>query len=148
VLGAVIRTLTSAARVFGFALLLGFRSGAGPMAWLAVTGLIALLALAQSWLAVAVGLSAANPAGTGSFTLVVQTLPFVSSAFVPPQSMPAGVRWFAQYEPFTPIIDTLRGLLLGTPIGSSGAQAVGWCVVLTLAGYFWARAVFSRDPVT
>jgi len=146
-LGAVIRTMISAALVFGFALLLGFRPAAGPLDWLAVTGVIALLALAQSWMAVAVGLSAANPAGTGNFTLVVQILPFVSSAFVPPESMPVGVRWFAQHEPFTPIIDTLRGLLLGMPIGSSGLQAVGWCVAFALVGYFWARAVFNRDPV-
>ena len=147
VLGAMIRIMISAALVFGFALLLGFRPAAGPVEWLAVAGVIALLTLAQSWMAVAVGLSAANPAGTGNFTLVVQILPFVSSAFVPPESMPAAVAWFAQYQPFTPIIDTLRGLLLGTPVGTSALQAVGWCVAFTLFGYFWARAVFNRDPV-
>jgi ABC-2 type transport system permease protein len=147
VLGALLRMMISAALIFGFALLLGFRPTAGPAEWLAVTGVIALLALAESWMAVAAGLSAKNPAGTGNFTLVVQILPFVSSAFVPPESMPAGVRWFAQYQPFTPIIDTLRGLLLGTPLGTSALQAVGWCVAFTLVGYCWARAAFQRDPV-
>jgi len=146
VLGAVVRTMISAALVFGFALVLGFRPAAGPVEWLEVSGVVALLALAQSWIAVAVGLSAANPAGTGNFTVVVQVLPFVSSAFVPPESMPAGVRWFARYEPFTPIIDTLRGLLLGTPVGTNALLAVGWCVAFALVGYFWARAVFTRDP--
>ncbi len=71
-----------------------------------------------------------------------------SSAFVSPDSMPAGVRWFAQYQPFTPTIDTLRGLLLGTPISSTSAVlAVAWCAVLILVGYLWARAVYNRDPV-
>ena len=71
-----------------------------------------------------------------------------SSAFVRPDSMPAGVRWFAQYQPFTPVIDTLRGLLLGTPISSTSAVlAVAWCAVLILVGYLWARAVYNRDPV-
>jgi ABC-2 type transport system permease protein len=71
-----------------------------------------------------------------------------SSAFVSPDSMPAGVRWFAQYQPFTPVIDTLRGLLLGTPISSTSAVlAVAWCAVLILVGYLWARAVYNRDPV-
>ena len=71
-----------------------------------------------------------------------------SSAFVSPDSMPAGVRWFAQYQPFTPVIDTLRGLLLGTPISSTSAVlAVAWCAGLTLVGYLWARAVYNRDPV-
>jgi ABC-2 type transport system permease protein len=70
-----------------------------------------------------------------------------SSAFVSPDSMPAGVRWFAQYQPFTPVIDTVRELLLGTPIGNSAVLAVAWCVGLTLVGYLWARAVYNRDPV-
>jgi len=71
-----------------------------------------------------------------------------SSAFVSPDSMPAGVRWFAQYQPFTPVIDTLRGLLLGTPISSTSAVlAVAWCAVLILVGYLWARTVYNRDPV-
>lgn len=77
--------------------------------------------------------------------LVVQILPFVSSAFVPTASMSAAVRWFAQHEPFTPVIDTLRGLLLGVPAGGSGPAAVAWCLALGLAGYLWAQALFRRD---
>ena len=70
-----------------------------------------------------------------------------SSAFVRPDSMPIGVRWFAEYQPFTPVIDTLRGLLLGTPIGNSAVLAIFWCVGLTLVGYLWAQAVYNRNPV-
>jgi ABC-2 type transport system permease protein len=147
VVGAVLRTMISVGLVVGVALALGFRPTAGPAGWIAAIGLLALLALALSWLAVAVGLAAGNAEGTSSFTLLVQTLPFVSSAFVPPDSMSGAVRWFAGNEPFTPIIDTLRGLLTGTATGDSAVLAVAWCVGLALAGYLWARALFSRDPV-
>jgi len=73
-------------------------------------------------------------------------LPFISSAFVPLATMPTGVRWFAQYQPFTSIIDTLRGLLMGAPIGNSAVIAIAWCIAITLAGYLWARTVFNRGP--
>ncbi|HVV20731.1 MAG TPA: ABC transporter permease [Pseudonocardiaceae bacterium] len=147
VVGAVARTLVSMALLVGIALPLGFRPAAGPVAWLAIVGVVVLLVLALTWLAVAIGLLARTAQGTGAFVLVVQTLPFVSSAFVPPDSMSSGVRWFARNEPFTPVIDTLRGLLLGTPVGDSGLLAVVWCVALALAGYLWSRALFRRSPV-
>jgi ABC-2 type transport system permease protein len=147
VAGSVARTLVGAALVIAVALPLGFRPAAGPLGWLAVLGLLALVALALTWLGVAVGLLAKTAEGTGPFTLVVQTLPFLSSAFVTPESMSGPVRWFSAHEPFTPIIDTLRGLLLGTPVGDSAVPAVAWCVGLALAGYLWSRALFRRDPV-
>jgi ABC-2 type transport system permease protein len=106
-----------------------------------------LLVLALTWLAVAIGLLARNAEGTSSFTLVVQVLPFVSSAFVAPDAMSGAVRWFAEHEPFTPIIDTMRGLLMGTPVGGSWMIAVAWCAGLASLGYLWARALFTRDPV-
>ncbi len=80
-------------------------------------------------------------------SLLLVVLPFVSSAFVPTSSMPAGVRWFAENQPFTPVIETLRGLLAGTPVGSSGLVAVAWCAGLTAAGYLVARARYNRNPV-
>jgi len=147
VLGAMTRTLLSVVLVVGVALLLGFRPGAGAAGWLAAAGVVALLAFALTWLAVAVGLLARNAEGTSGFTLIVQVLPFVSSAFVPPDSMSGPVRWFARNEPFTPVIDTLRGLLNGTPVGSSGVAAVLWCAGLALAGYLWSRALFRRHPL-
>jgi ABC-2 type transport system permease protein len=94
------------------------------------------------------GLVGKTPAGANSLSLIFQLLlPLTSSAFVRPDSMPAGIRWFAEYQPFTPVIDTLRGLLLGTPIGNSAILAVAWCVGLALVGYLWARAVYNRNPV-
>lgn len=146
VVGALVRTMVSIGLLLGVAFLLGYRPSAGPLAWLGALGLLVLVVLAQAWLAVAIGLLARTAQGTGPFVLVVQVLPFVSSAFVPPASMSAPVRWFAQHEPFTPIIDTLRGLLLGTPVGSTGIVAVAWCVGLTLAGFLLAVCLFRRDP--
>jgi ABC-2 type transport system permease protein len=93
------------------------------------------------------GLVGKTPAGANSLSLIFLLLPFISSAFVRTESMPVGIRWFAEYQPFTQIIDTLRGLLLGTPIGNSAVLAVAWWVGLTLVGYLWARAVYNRDPV-
>jgi ABC-2 type transport system permease protein len=146
VIGSTVRTILSTALVIGVALLLGFRPAGGPLRWLGVLGLATLLALALTWLAVAIGLLAKTAEGTSPFILVVQLLPFLSSAFVAPESMSAPVRWFAGHEPYTPIIDTLRGLMLGTPVGTSGAIAVAWCAGLALAGYLWARVLFKRDP--
>ncbi len=147
VVAAVLRTMVSVGLVIGVALLLGFRSSCGPVGWIAALGVVALLALALSWLAAAAGLAAHAAEGMTGFALIVQVLPLFSSAFVPPGSMSGAVRWFAQHEPFTPIIDTVRGLLTGTAIGDSGVIALVWCVGLTLVGYLWARILFRRDPV-
>jgi ABC-2 type transport system permease protein len=146
VVGSTVRTLVSAVLVVAVALLLGFRPGGDPLRWLGAFGIVALLTLALTWLGVAVGLAAKTAEGTAPFTFAVQLLPFLSSAFVSPDAMSGVVRWFAAHEPFTPIIDALRGLLLGTPVAGYGLLAVGWCVGLALAGYFWARALFKRDP--
>ena len=142
------RTLVSAVLVVGVAVLMGYRPDGDPVGWLGAAGLVALLTLALTWLAVAVGLAAKTVAGTTPFLFIVQLLPFVSSAFVPPDTMSGAVRWFATHEPFTPIIDALRNLLLGAPVDNGGVVALAWCVGLTAAGYVWARLLFRRDPVT
>jgi ABC-2 type transport system permease protein len=148
VLGSLIRTMIAVGFVLGVALLMGFRPTTSPVAWIAALGLIALLTLAITWMGVVFGLVGKTPAGANSLSLIFQLLAFTSSAFVSPDSMPAGVRWFVEYQPFTPVIDTLRGLLLGTPIGgNSVVLAFAWCIGLILVGYFWARAVYNRDPV-
>ena len=148
VLGSLIRTMISIVLVIGVALLMGFRPSAGPVAWIAALGVIALFTLALTWMAVVFGLIGKTPAGANSLSLIFQLiLPFTSSAFVRPDSMPTGMRWFAEYQPFTPVIDTLRGLLLGTPIGNSAVLAVAWCVGLTVVGFLWARAVYNRNSV-
>ena len=108
--------------------------------------MFALVAVALTWLTVAFGLLAKTPSGANSLALILVVLPFVSNAFVPAGSMPAGVAWFAAHQPFTPIIDTLRGLLTGTAIGPDAFLAVGWCILLSLAGYLGARARYNRLP--
>jgi ABC-2 type transport system permease protein len=144
VAGSLIRTMISGVLVIAVALLLGFRPSAGPVAWLAAAGIFALLTVALTWLTVAFGLLAKTPAGANSLALIPAFLPFLSSAFIPAGSMSGGVRWFAEHEPFTPITDTLRGLLTGTPIGSSVIAAIAWCAGITLGGYVWARALYNR----
>ncbi len=146
VTGSVIRTMISAVLVTGVALALGFRPTAGPAGWIAAAGVFAMLAVALSWLTAAFGLQAKTPSGANSLALIPAVLPFVSSAFIPTRSMPAGVRWFAVHQPFTPVIDTLRGLLTGTAIGSSAAIAAAWCAAIALAGYLWARWLYQRGP--
>lgn len=146
VLGSAARTLISAALVVAVALALGFRPAGDTVRWLGAAGLITLLTLAMTWLGVAVGLAAPTAEATAPFTLIAQLLPFLSSAFVPPAAMAGAVRWFAAHEPFTPIIDALRGLMLDRPLGHDGPLAVIWCLAIAAGGYVWARAVFSRDP--
>lgn len=148
VVGSVIQTLVSVAIVIGVALLMGFRPNATPVEWIAAAGLLVLLILALTWLSAAIGLVAKTPETASNMPLPLQFLPFVGSAIVPPESMPTGVRWFAEYQPFTPIIETLRGLLMGTEIGGSAPAALAWCVGLTLVGYLWARAVFRRGAMS
>ena len=145
VLGSLIRTMITIGLVIGVALLMGFRPSAGPVAWIAALGVIALFTFALTWMSVVFGLVGKTPAGANSLSLIFQLLAFTSSAFVRPDSMSGVVRWFASYQPFTPVIDTLRGLLLGTPIGNSAVLAVAWCAGLTLIGYLWARAVYNRN---
>jgi len=147
VIGSLIRTLLSVVLVIGIALIAGFRPTAGPAQWLAAFGFMALLTFALTWLALAFGMAAKSVAGANSSTLLLQFGPFISSGFVPPDTMPAGVRWFAENQPFTSMIETLRGLLLGTPIGHSAIVATAWCVAIALVGYVWARAAYNRDPI-
>jgi ABC-2 type transport system permease protein len=145
VASALLRTLVSVALVIGVSIGLGFRPTADAGQWLAAGGITALLVLALTWLSAAVGLAARTAEGTTGFLLIVQLLPFTGSAFVPVSHMSGSVRWFAAHQPFTPVIDTLRGLLTGTPSGGSALAAVLWCTGLALAGYLWARVLFRRD---
>jgi ABC-2 type transport system permease protein len=145
VISSVIQTLTSMALVFGIAVLMGFSPTAGLADWIAAIGLLALTSFALTWLGIAFGLAAKtlDAASNGPFPLIL--LPFVGSGIVPTDSMPTAVRYFAEYQPFTPIIETLRGLLMGTPIGNSGILAVAWCAGITALGFLWAMKAFARD---
>ncbi len=144
VVGTIIQTLGSAAIVTVVALLVGFRPTAGVPGWTAAIGVLALTALALSWLSVALGLAAKSVETASNTPMILTLLPFLGSGFVPTDSMPVGLRWFAEYQPFTPIIETLRGLLLGTPIGDSAVLAIAWCAGIALLAYLWARALFNR----
>ncbi|ONI77788.1 ABC transporter permease [Actinosynnema sp. ALI-1.44] len=141
----VLRGLAAIVVILGVALLMGFSPSAGIAGWFAFLGVIVLYALMISWLGVAFGLSAKNVEGANAKTLPLLFLPFISSAFVSVDSTAAGVRWFIEYQPFTAMIDTIRGLLLGTPIGASLIVSVLWAVVFTLIGYAWAMKLYNRD---
>lgn len=141
----VLRTLASTAVLVGFGLLIGFRPQASATAWLAVFGLIAAFSFGIAWLSVAIGLAAKTVAGANSSTLPITfVLPFLSSAFVPAASMPAGVRWFTGNQPFTPLVESLRALLTGTPAGDSVYVALAWCAAIAVAGGLLATVGFRR----
>lgn len=144
VIGSMIQTLVSTAAVVGVAVAMGFRTSAGVLDWLAATGLLVALTFALTWVGVMMGLLAKNPEGASNTPMIVQFLPFFGSAIVPPESMPAGVRWFAEYQPFTPIIETLRGLLTTSPDGTDAVAAAAWCAGLAVVGYTTSKALFNR----
>jgi len=143
--GSVVRTLAATIVVTGVALLVGFRPRASILDWFAVVGIVAAFSFALAWLSATLGLFAKSVAGANGSTLPIQfLLPFLSSTFVPADSMPAGVRWFAAHQPFTPVVESLRALLTGAPVGSTAYLALAWCAVIALAGYVWAQVAFHR----
>jgi ABC-2 type transport system permease protein len=144
VVASVARNALATALVIGVAFLTGFRPDAGALEWLAVAGVLLLWVLALSWVAVCFGLIARTVEGANGFTFLVLFLPYLSSAFVPVETMKAGLRAVAANQPVTPITETLRGLLLGTPIGSHGWQAVLWCGALLIGAYAAASVLFRR----
>jgi ABC-2 type transport system permease protein len=146
VVGSMIQTLTSIAVVIVIAIAVGFRPTAGPGEWVAAIGLLALVTFMLTWLSAAFGLVTKSVETASNAPMPLQFLPFIGSAIVPTDSMPAGMQWFAEHQPFTPIIETLRGLLMGTEIGSSWLVAIAWCTGLSLVGFLWARSAFDRDP--
>jgi ABC-2 type transport system permease protein len=138
------RSLLSIAAIIGVAFGLGFRPAASAGDWLAVTGIIAAACLATSWLTVAMGLAAKTPQSAALATVPLIMLPFFSSAIVPAAKMGQGVRQFAEFQPFTPIIESLRGLLVGTPSAGYAAAALAWCAGTAITGYVWALASFRK----
>jgi ABC-2 type transport system permease protein len=146
VIGSVAQTLIGMVIVVSVALLIGFRPNAGLLDWLGVMGMLALFTLALVWLSVAFGMVAKSVETASNLPMFLTLLPFLGSGFVPTDSMPTGMRWFADYQPFTAVIETLRGLLLGTPIGNHAILAIAWSIAIALAGYSWAKTLFNRDP--
>lgn len=148
VVGSVIQTMLAIAIVMLVAVLIGFRSTTGPIEWVGATGLLVLAAFGISWLSVALGMVSKSVETASNLPMFLVLLPFLSSGFVPTDSMPDGLSWFADHQPFTPLIETVRGLLLGTPIGNGGVLAVGWCVGISVVGYLWARRLYDRNPAS
>ena len=144
VVATVLSTSIAVVVIIGMAFALGFRSPATPLDWLGAIGIIAATAFAAAWLAVALGMAAKTPESAGLAVVPLILLPFLSSAIAPAAKMGQGVRQFAEYQPFTPIIESLRGLLAGTPSGGYAAAALAWCAGIALVGYLWSRATFSK----
>jgi ABC-2 type transport system permease protein len=143
----VIQTLIGLAVVVGIALGLGFRPTAGPLAWLAATGVLVLFTFALIWLSVALGLAAKSVETASNTPMFLVLLPFLGSGFVPTASMPAGLRQFAEYQPFTPVTETVRGLLTGAPTGGDAIATIAWSVAIALAAYLWARRLYNHRPI-
>jgi ABC-2 type transport system permease protein len=145
VLGSVIQAMLSLAIVTGVALLVGFRPTAGLGAWLATVGFLAVVTFALVWLCVALGQVSRSVETASNLPMPLMWLPFLGSGFVPTDSMPDGLRWFADNQPFTPIIETLRGLLTDKPLGNNAWIALVWCAVIALGGYLWSKRLFNRE---
>jgi ABC-2 type transport system permease protein len=138
------RNSISTVLVLGLAFLIGFRPSAGPLDWLAAAGVLLLFILAMSWLSATIGLLAKSPEAASGFTFMVMFLPYASSAFVPVNTMPRWIQGFAAHQPVTPVIETLRALLLGAPVGGHAWQAVAWCVALLLLSLALSNVLFRR----
>ena len=143
VISSILTNLLAIVAVLGVAFLLGFSPAASFLDWLGVAGILLLLAFAAGWLTIALGLFAKSPETAGMASVPLVMLPFFSSAIVPAEKMGPGVREFAEYQPFTSIIETIRGLLAGAPDTGDAIIAIAWCVGIALVGYLWARSTFT-----
>jgi ABC-2 type transport system permease protein len=144
VTASVVRNAASTVIVLGVGLAIGFRPHAGPLEWVAAAGVLLVFVLALSWFAAVIGLLARSPEGANGFTFFVMFLPYPSSAFVPVDTMPSWVQGFAEHQPVTPVIETIRSLLLGTPAGSSPWQALAWCAGILAVSIALASVLFRR----
>ena len=144
VITSLVANLISIVVVVLVGLLMGFRSSAGVLGWLAVGGILVLFTLALTWLAVIPGLTATSVDGASAFAYPLIFLPFISSAFVPTQTMPGPVRWFAENQPVTSIVNAIRDLFAGTPVGADLWIALAWCVAILVVAYLVAMAAYRR----
>jgi len=144
VLTSLVSNAISVLVIILVALIMGFRSSAGVLSWLAVAGILALFTLALTWVAAIAGLSATSVDGAGAFAYPIIFLPFISSAFVPTETMPSGVRAFAENQPVTSIVEAIRALLSNQPVGNELWVALAWCVGITLVAYLFAMRVYKK----
>jgi ABC-2 type transport system permease protein len=144
VVASALRNAASTVIVFGVAFAIGFRPHAAPLDWLAAIGILLAFVLAVSWFAAAIGLVAKSPEAANGFTFVIMFLPYASSAFVPVDTMPSWIQSFALHQPITPVIESLRGLLLGTPVGSNPLTALAWCAGILTVSVAASSVLFRR----
>lgn len=144
VIGSLLQTLVVLVLVVAVALAIGFRSTASALAWLATAGVLLLFAVALIWLSAALGLAAKSVETASNTPMFLTLLPFLSSGFVPTDTMPVGLRQFAEYEPFTPVTQTVRGLLTDNPIGTHAIVSVAWSAGIAIASYLWAVRLYNR----
>ncbi|MGN2635266.1 ABC transporter permease [Nocardia takedensis] len=148
VIGTLIQAMLGTVLMIAVALGIGFRPSASPLEWLVVFGLVALVVLAFTWFSVALGLLAATPESASNAPFPIVLLPFLGSGLVATDTMPVGLRQFAEYQPFTPITETLRGLLMGSEIGTSAWFTLGWCAVIGIGGYLWSASIFAKQTAS
>jgi ABC-2 type transport system permease protein len=144
VAASVVRNAASTVLVLAVALAIGFRPEAGPLEWLAVAGVLLAFVLAISSLAAALGLLAGSPEAANGVTFLVMFLPYASSAFVPVDTMPSWLQGFAAHQPITPVVETVRGLLLGMPVGDHAWTALAWCAGILVVSVAASGALFRR----
>jgi len=144
VVSTVLRTVIGMAAIVGVAFLMGFSPAASFAQWLAAAGILVFTVLAVTWLTIAFGLAAKSPESAGFFAVPLIMLPFFSSAIIPADRMGPGIRQFAEYQPFTPIIESVRGLFTGTPDTGATIAALAWCTGIGVLGYVWALRKFAR----
>ncbi|RUL91412.1 ABC transporter permease [Verrucosispora sp. FIM060022] len=144
VVASVARNLVATTLVLAVAVAIGFRPAVAPLRWLAAAGLLVLFVLAVSWLSAAFGLLARTPEAANGYTFLVMFLPYPSSAFVPVETMPRWLRGFAEHQPVTPVIESLRGLLLDTPVGSAPVRALAWFLGILALGVVLSAVLFRR----
>jgi ABC-2 type transport system permease protein len=147
VAGALVQSVVAAVVAVGVALALGFRPAAGPSGWLAALGLVVAVAFALTWLAVALGTVAQSVEAASNTPMFLLLLPFLGSGFVPTESMPPALRFFAEHQPFTAFSEAIRDALAGAPAGAHLVQSVAWAAVIALGGYLWARSAYDRKSI-
>ena len=147
VLGNTIQALIAVALVLVVGIAIGFRPTAGAGEWLELAGILALVAFAITWLGVAMGMQAKSVETASNMPLTLLLLPMLSSGFVPTDSLPAWLQWFAEHQPFTPFVETIRSLLLGTPMGSYGMLAIAWALLLAVIGFVWSMTLYERKSL-
>ncbi len=147
VLGTMVQTMLGLIIVGGVAAAIGFRPDVGVLHWLGALGILLLFALALIWVSTALGLAAKSVETASNTPMFLTLLPFLGSGFVPTDSMPTGLRQFAEYQPFTPVTETVRGLLAGTAVGNHAIGAIAWSVGLAVAAYLWSIRLYNRRPI-